>query len=97
MISIIFGILGFGYWVVLKINNKLINWLTVIYLIITIIGFFMIMLTPYFSPDIHKDGTSTNFDRFDLQVFATLSLIVVLFIQILYLINITASLVRKAK
>lgn len=92
LISIIFGILGFGYWVVIRLNRRLVNWLTVIHLIITVIGFCLIILIPYFLPTASQDISSLYFDE---QVTITLSALVAVCIQLLYPINIITALVRK--
>ncbi|WP_405396541.1 hypothetical protein [Maribacter sp. Asnod2-G09] len=95
-ISIIFGILGFGYWVIIKLNRKLLNWLTVIHLLITIIGFLILLLIPIISPDIHQDSPGSHFVfHHDLEQIVISTLFLVIFIQLFYLINITTALVRK--
>lgn len=69
IISIIFGILGLGYWVIIKLNGRLVNWLTIIHLIITIIGFFSIIIIFFSLPSIEQDGFSSNFENFlEMQV-----------------------------
>ncbi|SIR25288.1 hypothetical protein [Maribacter ulvicola] len=94
LISIIYGILGFGYWVAIRLNRKLVNWLTVIHLIFTVISFCFIILIPYFLPP-SSQGISSLY--FDAQTTLTLSAIVAVSIQSLYLINMITALFRKCK
>jgi heme/copper-type cytochrome/quinol oxidase subunit 1 len=86
-ISIIFGFLGFGYWLVIMLNRKLVNWLTIIHLIITVIGFCLILLIPFFLPASNQD--------IDSHVTVTLSALAAVCVQLLYPINIITSLIRK--
>jgi heme/copper-type cytochrome/quinol oxidase subunit 1 len=90
--SIIFGILGLGYWVVIKLNRRLVNWLTIIHLIITVISLCLIILIPFFLPESNQGITSLYFDA---QVTITLSALVAVCIQSLYLVNIITALIRK--
>ena len=92
LISIIFGILGLGYWVVIKLNKRLVNWLTIIHLIITVISLCLIILIPFFLPESNQGITSLYFDA---QVTITLSALVAVCIQSLYLVNIITALIRK--
>ncbi|WP_036155256.1 hypothetical protein [Maribacter forsetii] len=92
LISIIFGILGLGYWVVIKLNRRLVNWLTIIHLIITVLSLCLILLIPFFLPESNQGITSLYFDA---QVTITLSAVVAVCIQSLYLINIITALIRK--
>ena len=92
LISIIFGILGLGYWVVIKLNRRLVNWLTIIHLIITVISLCLIILIPFFLPESNQGITSLYFDA---QVTITLSALVAVCIQSLYLVNIITALIRK--
>ena len=92
LISIIFGILGLGYWVVIKLNRRLVNWFTIIHLIITVISLCLIILIPFFLPESNQGITSLYFDA---QVTITLSAVVAVCIQSLYLVNIIIALIRK--
>ena len=98
IISIIFAVIGFGYWVVTKLNGMLVNKLTLIHSIVTIIGFFIIILIPFFLPNIESEASSYDFVtllKFQTIAFWIFSLVV--FIQLLYLFNITVALITKSK
>ncbi|TDS15470.1 hypothetical protein DFQ03_2111 [Maribacter caenipelagi] len=98
IISIIFAVLGFGYWVVIKLNGMLVNKLTLIHSIITIIGFLIIILIPFFLLNIVPEGSSYDFVtllKFQTIAFWIFSLVV--FIQLLYLFNIIIALITKSK
>lgn len=96
LLSIICGIIGLGYWIIFILKKKLINWLTIVHAIVTIIGFLTILLIPLLSPELSQDDPSLNLEYyFDTQVITTLSVLVVISIQLLYPINIIAALVKK--
>ncbi|WP_291968231.1 hypothetical protein [Maribacter sp.] len=98
LISIIFAIIGFGYWVIIRLNRRLVYWLTVIHLIITVIGFFSIILIFFSLPSIEQDGFSYNFENFlEMQVIVFYIFSLVLYIQPLYLINIIIALLSKTE
>jgi len=92
LLSIMCGIIGLGYWVVIKLNRRLVNWLTIIHLIITVISLCLILLIPFFLPESNQGITSLYFDA---QVTITLSALVAVCIQSLYLVNIIIALIRK--
>tara|TARA_R110000868_G_scaffold250_2_gene2243 strand:+ start:100 stop:543 length:444 start_codon:yes stop_codon:yes gene_type:complete len=97
-VSILFGITGLGYWIILKVNRKLINVLTLTHIIITIGGSAILLLAPYFFSD---DITETTFFKFDnlieqnmMNLFALLLIVIGLLI---FIINILQSLFRNSK
>ena len=96
-VSILFGITGLGYWIILKVNRKLINVLTLTHIIITIGGSAILLLAPYFFSD---DSTETTFFKFDnlieqnmMNLFALLLIVIGLLI---FIINILQSLFRNS-
>ena len=96
LLSIFCGIIGLGYWVVFNMKKKPINWLTILHAMVTIIGFLTILLIPLLSPELNQNDPSlTLVYYFDTQVITTLSVLVVISIQLLYPINIIAALVKK--
>ncbi|TDT50688.1 hypothetical protein CLV90_0007 [Maribacter spongiicola] len=96
LLSIVCGIIGLGYWIIFFLKKKLINWLTILHAIVTIIGFLIILLIPLLSPELNQNDPSLNLEYyFDTQVITTLSVLVVISIQLLYPINIIAALVKK--
>lgn len=96
LLSIVCGIIGLGYWIIFILKKKLINLLTILHGIVTIIGFLTILLIPLLSPELNQNDPSLNLEHyFDTQVITTLSVLVVISIQLLYPINIIAALVKK--
>ncbi len=87
LISIIFGILGLGYWVVIKLKRRLVNWLTIIHLIITVISFCLILFIPFFLSDSNQD--------FGSNLTMTLSTLAAVCVQLLYPVNIITAFIRK--
>lgn len=95
MLSLIYFILGFGYWFIKKINGKLINVLWLIHFIVTIGSFLIYWIVFLF--------TKTFYTEQEL-LFSTIdwmnsTLVLILFsniiVQPLYIINILVSLIRK--
>ena len=97
-VSILFAITGLSYWIILKVNRKLINVLTLTHIIITIGGSAILLLAPYFFSD---DSIETTFFKFDnlieqnmMNLFALLLIVIGL---IIFIINILQSLFRNSK
>ena len=97
-VSILFGITGLGYWIILKVNRKLINVLTLTHIIITIGGSAILLLAPYFFSD---DSTETTFFKFDnlieQNMMNLIALLLIVIGLIIFIINILESLFRNSK
>ena len=97
-VSILFGITGLGYWIILKVNRKLINVLTFTHITITIGGSAILLLAPYFFSD---DSTETTFFKFDSLIeqnmMNSFALLLILIGLIIFIINILQSLFRNSK
>ena len=96
-VSILFGITGLGYWIILKVNRKLINVLTLTHIIITIGGSAILLLAPYFFSD---DSTETTFFKFDnlieQNMMNLIALLLIVIGLIIFIINILESLFRNS-
>ncbi|HEA80925.1 MAG TPA: hypothetical protein ENI01_10740 [Maribacter sp.] len=96
LVSILFGITGLGYWIILKLNRKLINVLTLSHAIITIGGSAILLLTPTF---FSHYSTETSFPKFDYLVeqnmMNLLALLLIVLGLLFFIINILQSLFRR--
>lgn len=84
LISILFGIIGMGYWLMLKANRKLSKLLNLIHIIITFGGILLIfILSQLFRESIMEYNFNNNLT---LVIYAIAG--IVIFGQIIYLFNI---------
>lgn len=92
LFSIILGIIGFVYW--LFRNKKLVNWMTLVHVIITISIFGLIVLTGL----VFRQVVSGDFISFrTVNQFLITIILIALFSQLIFLINLVFSLIRNKK
>lgn len=85
-ISMIFLVIGFGYWLMIKLEKRLSIWLIWIHSILTIGGLVLLFITPYFFND---NSLST------LNALFVLTGLVIIFTQLFYFLNIILAIFRK--
>ncbi len=91
LISILFGIIGLGYWIMLKANRKLFKWLNLIHIVFTLGGTLLIwILSQFFREAIMEFDFNNN-----LALVIYLIALIIIFGQIIYLINIINGIIRK--
>ena len=91
LISILFGIIGFGYWLMLKANRKLSKWLNLIHITLTFVGILLIwILSLFFREQIMEYDFNDN-----LTLAIYLIVLIVVLGQIIYPINIIYGLIKK--
>ncbi|WP_338356233.1 hypothetical protein [Yeosuana marina] len=91
LISILFGIIGFGYWLMLKANRKLSKWLNLIHITLTFGGILLIwILSLLFRESIIEYDFNDN-----LTLAIYLIALIAVFGQIIYPINIIYGLIKK--
>ena len=91
LISILFGIIGLGYWLLLKANRKLSKWLNLIHISLTFGGILLIwILAQFFRESIMEYDFNNN-----LTLAIYLTTLFIIFGQIIYLINIINGIIRK--
>ena len=97
-ISIIFGIIGFGYWIMEKKDINLIKMLNLIHIILTLGGLLIIiiLLQLYREPNTEKLLTDVNFNE-NLNITNFTTILIVLFGQIIYIINILSGIMKRKK
>lgn len=88
LVSIIFTMLGFGYWFIKFFKRRSFKWFTVIHIIITFIGVLVLLVVPYFF--LGNDLASPN------QILIITGLIII-FSQLFYFINILIAIFRRVK
>ncbi|WP_396634095.1 hypothetical protein [Maribacter sp. R86514] len=97
ILSIFSGFIGLGYWVIFKIKMQLINWLTLVHVIVTISGFLAIMIINLFTPELIQDDSSSNFASFlGFRTISFYTISILIYTQLFYLFNIIISLFKKS-
>ncbi len=97
LISIFFGIIGFGYWAMLKNNRTLSHWLNLIHIVLTFGGLILII---YFLNQIVETNAHSKSDDFarniqmEMQIYFVA--LISLFGQIFYPINLIRGLTKKS-
>jgi len=91
LISILFGIIGLGYWIMVKANRKLSKWLNLIHIALTFGGILLIwILSQFFRESIMEFEFN---DNLTLAIYI-IALILVLG-QIIYPVNIIGGLIKN--
>ena len=91
LISIIFGIIGFGYWIIQKVDRKLSKWLNCIHIGLTFGGvFFVWILSKLYRPEIMDYKFNNN-----LSLIITLVVLIIIAGQLIFPINIIYALTKK--
>ncbi|MBX2829059.1 MAG: cbb3-type cytochrome c oxidase subunit I [Flavobacteriaceae bacterium] len=91
MISVLFGIIGIGYWIMQKVDRKLSMWLNWTHIGLTFGGTFAVwILTKFYRTEIMEYEFNNN-----LTFIITLIILLVIFGQIIFPINIIYGLIKK--
>ena len=91
LISILFGIIGIGYWIMLKANRKLSKWLNLIHITLTFGGILLIwILAQLFRESIMEYNFNNNL-TFGIYLIA----LIAIFGQLIYPINIISGIIKK--
>ena len=97
-ISLFFGIIGFGYWLILKFKGKLSKLLTIIHIVLTIGGLTIIRILHEHYRESKPESLLFDYDfneNLNMTMF-TISLII-LFGQIIYPINLVVGFIKRNK
>jgi len=93
LISILFGIIGLGYWIMLKANRKLSKWLNWTHIGLTFGGTIIILiLAQLYRKEIMEYEFNNN-----LTLIITLIILLMILGQIIFPINIIYGLIKKKK
>jgi heme/copper-type cytochrome/quinol oxidase subunit 1 len=91
LISILFGIIGLGYWILLKTKRKLSKWLNLIHITLTFGGILLVwILSQLFRESIMEYNFNNNL-TFGIYLIA----LIAIFGQLIYPINIICGIIRK--
>ncbi|GGW76627.1 hypothetical protein GCM10008085_29740 [Winogradskyella epiphytica] len=96
LISIIFGIIGFGYWIMQKANRRLSKWLNLTHIVLTIGGLLLIriILLLFREPETETLMSDLNFNE-NLNIAMFIIALIMIFGQIVYPINIIRGIIIK--
>jgi len=91
LFSFLFGIIGLGYWTMLKANRKLSKWLNFTHIMLTFGGILIIWILS----QLYRESIE-EFDFNDNLTFAIYSIaLITVFGQIIYPINIVSGLIKS--
>jgi heme/copper-type cytochrome/quinol oxidase subunit 1 len=97
-ISLFFGIISFGYWLILKFNGKLSKILSITHILLTIGGLLVIriLFELYREPKTESLLIDYNFNE-NLNMITLIISLIILFGQIIYPINLFIGLMKRNK
>ncbi|SMC71420.1 hypothetical protein [Cellulophaga tyrosinoxydans] len=91
LISIIFGIIGIGYWIMQKANRKLSKWLNWFHIGLTFGGALIVwILTKFYKTDLMEYKFNDN-----LTMIITLIILLIVIGQLMFPINIIYGLIKN--
>ena len=91
VISILFGVIGLGYWIIVKTNRKLYKWMTLVHVTLTLGGILLIWTLAQF----FRESVIESEFNYNLNLVIYLIVFITLFGQIIYPINIISGIIRK--
>ncbi|WP_066219740.1 cbb3-type cytochrome c oxidase subunit I [Formosa haliotis] len=98
LISILFGIIGIGYWIMQKADRKLSKWLNWIHIGLTFGGIILILILSQLYREPKTDTILSDFDfnqKLDIIIF--IILLITIFGQVIYPINLISGIIKKRK
>ena len=96
LVSIVFVVIGAGYWAMKKTNRKLNKWLTLLHISLTFGG--IILMTFFFTQLIETNELSKSDDfahNIGLEVLITITAQIVIVGQLFYPINLLIGVIKK--
>ncbi|KJD33296.1 hypothetical protein PK35_05410 [Tamlana nanhaiensis] len=96
--AILFGIIGFGYWIMRKTNRKLSKWLNYIHIGLTFGGIILIFMLSQLYREPKAENILLDF-RFNqnLELIILIILLITVIGQVIYPINLINGICKKAK
>ena len=95
-ISIIFGIIGLGYWIMQKANRRLSKWLNLTHIVLTIGGLLLIRILLQLFREPETETLLSDFDfNENLNIVMFIVALIMIFGQIVYPINIIRGIIIK--
>ncbi|WP_024770899.1 cbb3-type cytochrome c oxidase subunit I [Aquimarina macrocephali] len=93
LISILFGIIGLGYWIMQKVNRKLSKWLNWAHIVLTFGG---VILVPILNQLYRKEIIEYKFNN-NLTLVITVIILLMILGQLIFPINIIYGLIKNRK
>jgi cytochrome c oxidase subunit 1 len=94
-ISIFFGLIGLGYWLMLKGNKKLSQWLSLIHIIVTFGGLFVLFVIPYYTFTDNESAFPLYHNYAKVNMIKIIAISAIVFGQMIYFINLVTGIFRK--
>lgn len=86
--SIVFGVLGFGYWLMEILKRKQLKWLVSVHSWLTLGGTLVLIIFPYF---FNKN------DLIELNLIAVLTSLIILIGQLFYILNFIIAMFKRKR
>ncbi|WP_396637861.1 cbb3-type cytochrome c oxidase subunit I [Maribacter sp. R77961] len=93
--SISCGLIGLGYWLLFKVNKRLSKWLSLLHIILTFGGLFTLFVIPYDTFTENESAFPLYHNHNRLNMIKILAISAIVFGQMIYLINLFTSIIRK--
>jgi heme/copper-type cytochrome/quinol oxidase subunit 1 len=96
LVSILFGIIGLGYWMIIRINKRLSVWMNLIHIVLTFGGILLIWILGQFYRKPETETLLSDFEinnNLDHAIF--IAVLIVISVQVFYLINISLGIIKK--
>jgi heme/copper-type cytochrome/quinol oxidase subunit 1 len=98
LISILFGIIGVGYWIIKKAYGKLSKWLNWIHIGLTFGGIIFIFTLSQLYREPKTDTILSDFDfNQNLDIITFITLLITIFGQVIYPVNLIRGILKKQK
>jgi len=98
LISLLFGLIGIGYYLIITTNRKLYTWMTIIHVATTLLGFVIILLLPYINFGVDATTPLHLFDEEVMQTRVKICMFLLLILgQVIYILNISIASFRKKR
>lgn len=99
LFALLFGLIGFGYWIMVKLKRRLLIWLNAIHIITTWVGIIGILTSPLLFGRTYPEPSVNSF-FYGVLAFNLIIVIFVLLIitgQLCYLANLSIGLIKRSK
>lgn len=98
LLSFLYALLAMVYYVFIKLNFDLVNWMTTTHVLISILGLFLVFLLPYLMIDIKPQNFIKQIDdiTFNNHILFSVFLIMVVMVaaQVLFFANLIYTLIK---
>lgn len=98
LLSFLYALLAMVYFVFIKLSFKLVNWMTITHVLISILGLFLFFLLPYLMRDIKPQNIVYQMDdmAFNNNILLCVFLVLVIIVagQVLFFANLIYTLIK---